>query len=241
VKTQWVPCNECGGADRKHRILFEKTNPISSLEEGWQYDEHHQLLECMGCESIRYRRYCIGDNNSGEYGERELYNIEVFPSAVGNPAIRPVRDFGHDDELEPLVPENVVKMYRETILALNSGARTLAGGGLRATVEAICLAKEITAGTLQVKIDALVSQGLLTEAQANLLHEERYLGNAALHELATPSKSDIEDGLQIVEGLIQTIYVLPAKAGRLRAKREANAKKKAAKRKQTKKPRTKRP
>ena len=50
------------------------------------------------------------------------------------------------------------------------------------------------------------------------------LGNAALHEMETPSVQDIEDGLEIVEGLINTIYILPSKAERLKKRREAKSK-----------------
>jgi hypothetical protein len=121
-------------------------------------------------------------------------------------------------------------MYKETIEAINAGIRTLAGGGLRAVVEAICLDKKITDGNLQKKIEELAKQGFLTKNQAELLHEERYLGNAALHELATPSGQDLEDGLGIVEGLIRTIYILPSKAKRLKERREAKAKPAPAKR-----------
>ena len=62
------------------------------------------------------------------------------------------------------------------------------------------------------------------ETLENLLHEERYLGNASLHELTTPSARDIEDGLGIIEGLINTIYILPSKAKRLKDRREAKGK-----------------
>jgi hypothetical protein len=88
-------------------------------------------------------------------------------------------------------------------------------------VEDICIDKNINGSSLLKKIDALASQGYLTAAQADLLHEERYIGNAALHEMATPSKQDLEDGLEIVEGLIRTIYILPYKAKRLKVRREA--------------------
>ena len=238
-RTVWVRCKECGNGHRNHRILFEQKKQFSDGDDGWSHDEHHQLIECMGCESIRYRLFSMSHDNINDRNELEPYNISVFPNGGGDTSTRAVIDFSDDDSIEPLVPENVVKMYRETVSALNSGARTLAGGGLRATVEAICLTQGITTGNLQNKIDELDKQNLLTKAQADLLHEERYIGNAALHELATPSKSDIEDGLQIVEGLINTIYVLPAKAKRLRERREAIAKKKAAKSAPTKKPGTK--
>ncbi|TWW11529.1 hypothetical protein E3A20_04650 [Planctomyces bekefii] len=116
-----------------------------------------------------------------------------------------------------------MKMYEETLAALDAAALTLAGGGLRATVEAICRNQGITNGTLEKKIDSLVQKQLLTSSQAELLHEERYIGNAALHEMTTPSAVDVEDGLQIVEGLINTIYILPEKAKRLKKVREKAA------------------
>jgi len=106
------------------------------------------------------------------------------------------------------------------------GAASLAveGGGLRAIVEAICLDQSVGGGTLQAKIDDLVGKGLLAKPQAELLHEERYIGNAALHEMLSPSKRDVEDGLAIVEGLMNTIYTLPLRAARLREKREKRTK-----------------
>jgi hypothetical protein len=62
-------------------------------------------------------------------------------------------------------------------------------------VEAICIDRKVSGQDLQKKIDDLVSKGLLEKPQADLLHEERYIGNAALHEILPPAKQEIEDGL----------------------------------------------
>jgi hypothetical protein len=172
----------------------------------------------MGCEKTKYVISTLDCLDC----DAEEENFIVYPDAPGTsdrrkPAIS-------IDEGGRLIPEPVWKMYKETIEALNANIRTLAGGGLRAVVEAICLDKNIEDGNLQKKIEELAKQNLLTKAQADLLHEERYLGNAALHELATPSVQDIEDGLEIVEGLINTIYILPSKAKRLKNRREAKGK-----------------
>jgi hypothetical protein len=51
------------------------------------------------------------------------------------------------------------------------------------------------------------------------LHEERYIGNDALHEMITPTKQDLEDGLKIVETIMNAIYVLPKRAARLKSNR----------------------
>jgi hypothetical protein len=188
----------------------------------------------MGCETIRYHRFSIGQNRDPYTNQPEPYDVHVYPDDDLNTEKRAVTDFGEEVMAKtgkPLVPENVWKMYRETNDALNAKARTLAGGGLRATVEAICLDRGITQGSLQNKIDELATRNLLTTSQAELLHEERYIGNAALHEMSTPSSQDIEDGLTIVEGLINTIYILPAQAEKLRKRRQSKPKRKTPRKK----------
>jgi hypothetical protein len=218
-------------------VLFQKKNSFGPDDDGWSYEEFHELIECNGCERIRYLTYKIYD--SPWVSEYERTEVMVFPNNPGGTLHRKAQDFTDSNSKISKVPDNVLKMYRETINALNSSALTLAGAGLRAIVEALCLTRGITNGNLANKINELVKKELLTKTQADLLHEERYLGNAALHELATPPHADIEDGLQIVEGLINTIYVLPEKANRLRKRREASSKRSAASHRTEKQPGTK--
>jgi len=167
----------------------------------------------MGCDSIRFR---ISETNSEggdpETDERIVYEHGLFPDdARGR----------RESEDSSKFPDDVAKMYLETIKCFNAGALTLAGGGLRAIVEAICKDRKVTGKDLAVKIGELVNQGYLVKAQADLPHEERYIGNFALHEMKTPTKEDLEDGLKIVEGLMNTIYVLPVRAERLRSRRDS--------------------
>jgi hypothetical protein len=228
-KTKWVLCASCGHQTRRHRILYEKNVQVGGdMDSGPEAIEHNRLVECMGCETIKYVL-----SRSNWYAdevppwENPETDVKVYPDAPGTRRQRSAAlslDDAIDDEGEPLIPIPVSKMYKETIDALNANIRTLSGGGLRATVEAICLDNKITQGTLQAKIDELAKRNLLTKSQAKLLHEERYIGNAALHELETPSTQDIEDGLGIVEGLINTIYILPHKAKRLQERRQAKKK-----------------
>jgi Domain of unknown function (DUF4145) len=223
-----VYCARCGDAERNHRILYEKATHFC-LDEGppsptnLDHIEYHRLAQCMGCDGIKYV-ISEADKDKTEFPPWEIVekHLKIYPDAPEAnqrvPAINQEQALGDDEKL--LIPPSVWKMYNETVQALNANIRTLAGGGLRATVEAICLDNEITQGNLQNKIDQLAEKNLLTKAQAELLHEERYIGNAALHELQTPTQQDIEDGLGIVEGLINTIYILPSRAKRLRKRRE---------------------
>jgi hypothetical protein len=219
-QTRWCPCASCGNGIRRHSILHETKISYGDFC-GLDHEVHHLFLQCMGCDSIRYQRYKTSPYRQDEFGNEEEFETAIWPENEHTGQRQHV-EFRDAKITGTIVPGNVMKMYLETIWAFNSDAKTLAGGGLRATVEAICIAQGLLKGTLEQKINELAKRGLLTTAQADLLHEERYIGNSALHELATPSKDDIEDGLQIVEGLITTLYVLPIKAERLKNRRSVS-------------------
>jgi hypothetical protein len=146
-----------------------------------------------GMQTIRYVTSTISSETPDNIPPSEN-DLKVYPEIPGANQQRLLAISQNDataDDGELLIPVSVWKIYKEAIDALNANIRTLAGVGLRATVEAVCLNNNIRDGTLETKIDELAKHNLLTAAQAELLHEERYLGNAALHELETPPAQDI--------------------------------------------------
>jgi hypothetical protein len=208
-----VPCIRCGGNPRNHSVVCEHVEPWKGDEEDNIDFDCYQIVKCLGCETIRFRqssRCCGGVGiRAGEWQE---YDIHIYPDLASGGL--PPEDRKH-------LPKDVAKMYLETIHCFNAGAHTLAGGGLRAIVEAICKHERASGKNLQAKISGLVTKGYMAQMQADLLHEERYIGNDALHEMKTPTRQDLEDGLKIVEGLMNTIYVLPERAARLKSSRAA--------------------
>jgi Domain of unknown function (DUF4145) len=202
-------CSSCGGS-RNHEVIATKTVDDSEEEIGYYGRTEYQIVRCQGCEDVRFRTSSINSEDLDEEGH-SVETVQVYPDNLqrGRPA---------NKELIGL-PSAVGAMYREALGAFNAGAKVLAGGGLRAIVEAICKDRSIKGKNLQEKIDRLVGEGLLAKPQADLLHEERYLGNAALHELEAPADSDLTLGFEIIEALLITIYVLPAKAKRLQRNR----------------------
>ena len=54
-KVTWVLCASCGHQSRKHRILHQKDLDVGGDEiVPPEQIEHHRLVECMGCETIKY-------------------------------------------------------------------------------------------------------------------------------------------------------------------------------------------
>lgn len=206
-----IPCSNCGGEPRNHEVLREFVETWEDDENGERGECTFQICRCKGCDLVRFREGSWSTYDQDlETGECPT-TIKIYPEAV--------QSEHHSIETMDL-PDSVSRIYSETIVAFNAGALTLAGGGLRAIVEAICIDRKVSGNNLQAKIDDLVAKCLLAKPQADLLHEERYIGNAALHEILPPARQEIEDGLAIVEGLMTTIYVLPLRAARLRKKRE---------------------
>lgn len=73
---------------------------------------------------------------------------------------------------------------------------------------------------LDGKINGLQERGLITKSQQCALHELRFLGNKALHDLDIPSKNELEIAFEIIEHLLLEIYELPIKTSELKTKRE---------------------
>jgi hypothetical protein len=199
-----VVCKKCGGGPRNHSVIAEENETLESPDGDITVWKCFQIVKCLGCETIRF----LHTETCSEAPEES--EVHVYPESQ-----EPKR-YAVDSRQ---FPADVSKMYVETVIAFNSGTNTLAGGGLRATVEAICKDQKVAGGNLKDRIDNLVKQGVLAKAQADFLHEGRLIGNEALHEMKTPTDQDIEDGLKIVEGMLNTIYVLPSHAARLKGKR----------------------
>jgi len=182
-----------------------------------------QIIQCRGCESVSFL-------------EKRLINIglaqpatseQVYPPRI----IRPVKQFDG-------IPERLDRIYKETLGSFNSESFILCAGGLRALVEGICAEQSITDGpkrnqesgefeinpdnqqikrgrTLECKIEGLAERHLLTSPEARALHQHRYLGNSALHELEVPSNERLAIAISIIEHAMETLYAIPAQAGNL--------------------------
>lgn len=111
------------------------------------------------------------------------------------------------------LPEKLKKIYEETINAFNSDLHMLSTVGLRSLIEGICDDKNITGGNLEKKIDGL--SNILPQNITTNLHNLRYMGNIAIHNLNPPKRSDLKIGIEISEDLLNFIYELDYKTSQL--------------------------
>lgn len=201
------PCASC---DRRtfHEVLH------SHVESEYEYrmDTAHQMLKCRGCHTVSFRKV-ERDYESAYPDDHDQDNWHVPEEITNYPSILE----GHR-ELDDVwsLPDIVRDIYTQSVQAIKEQSNTLAGIGLRATIEAICNDQSVAGRTLEKRIDALAKNGLISQRDAERLHAIRFLGNDAAHEIKRAVPKNLLIALRIIEHLLVNIYVLDNEAdGRL--------------------------
>ena len=212
-----LPCSECDNTTR-HQVLACATENQSS-DDGRYYWESYEIVACLGCETVSFRKNW---RSSDEDDVDE--NGEVYPA--NHPELFPPRRAGRKrlKRVENL-PSSVRNIYHEVHSAISNNQRVLAGIGIRALVEAVCAQKRAVGGNLEKKIDDLAARNVLTTSAAVTLHRTRLLGNAAAHEVARPNEEQLEAAMDIAEQLLMNVYILPKIGDRLRPVRSRKKRK----------------
>jgi hypothetical protein len=199
-------CRRCSRQTRQE-VLYAIENKADEP----YYNELHtwQVLRCMGCESIGFRyRYDDFDDVSELPSGRTQHATKYYryPNAI--PGHRPL-------EYLHAVPAVIRQVYNQTISAYAGDASILAGMGLRATIEAVCNHLAISGSSLEKRIDQLYKTGFISSNDKRRLHAIRFLGNDAAHEIRQPKAPELRVALEIVEHLINSVFILELRAKNL--------------------------
>lgn len=206
-----VLCRDCKKATN-HNVLLEHKECGGCADDEPRWWDSYQIIQCMGCEDISFRKTSESemdfDPNTGELQECEF----LYPDRLGD------RDpmLGYE-----AFPVKTKRIYLETLKALNNQIPILAAIGLRALIESICLEQKTKATILAKGIDELAEMGLLSAKQAEFLHNHRFMGNEAAHEIVAPKPEHLVAAVDIAETLLKTIYVLPDMAEQLKRRNAA--------------------
>jgi len=202
-----VSCAQCVRTTA-HQVLAEVE--VYWADDWYKAYTYYQIVQCRGCDHVSFR---MAESNSEDFDvddQGKPYHpetVRVFPSLVAGRA--PLRDAHH-------LPYPLDKIYAETHMALATPQPILAAVGIRVLIEAISKEKGAAGKSLMEKIDALVSMGVLTSDGAASLHMLRGLGNTATHEAKAFSHEQLTTAFDVVEHLLQGVYLLPLKAATLK-------------------------
>lgn len=160
----------------------------------------YRMVKCCGCEHVSFDIETLEESNVryNRDGMEEMYSEHTsYPEPEGKlTPIETTWDF----------PQDVLKIYRETVYAINAGCFTLAAAGFRAVIESICIDKQVSGKTLEIKINNMQKAGIITLADRNRFHTVRFLGNDSVHEIKTPERHTLLVVLEIIEGILKNLY-----------------------------------
>jgi hypothetical protein len=157
--------------------------------------------------------YMISYGDDGLNGENQIYESIYHPKRASSS--RPSKHFVN-------LPAKLGTLYSEVIKSKNEGSHLLCAVGLRSLIEGVCADKGIRGSNLEAKIEGMKS--LLPENIVKNLHEFRFMGNDAVHELEAPNSLELSVALDVIEDILNYFYALDYKANLLGRIREAQRK-----------------
>ena len=230
-----IYCISCSNSTN-HKIVGEykkKYTPNNTPGMEIEFAQGHwQILECLGCEEITFRETWINsEDRDSMTGEYDIFE-KLYPERSDK--VLPIKTFLN-------VPTTLKRIYREIIDCYNNEIYTMCAAGLRAIIEGLCADKKVKNGHVTVtnsdgstktvrkrnlmgKIEGLHEKGLLTRQHSEILHEHRFLGNDAVHDLKQPTQDELKLAIQIVEHTLENLYELKNKADEWRSKKNVSRK-----------------
>jgi hypothetical protein len=202
-------CSRCD-ALTKHEVCSSTSVWWDEKSVDIQGNDVYEIIRCRGCDQVSFRTAATNSEDMDQDEEGEIFHpekVELYPSRIMGRT--PLKE-------EHILPEKVRSIYKETHSALCAKLKILAGVGIRALVEAVCSQESAKGRNLEGKIADLIKKEVLTKKNADILQKTRLLGNRAAHETKTPSDEELDVAFDIVENLLETVYIIPKKAERLK-------------------------
>lgn len=206
----WVPCGDCG-KDTCHQILCGVATYDQNSENGIFIEENFYIIQCGGCRTVSFciKSVCSEDIDYGLPADKMYKAAEVTRVYPNRMADRSEIEYSY------FLPDKIYKIYKETLLAVCNNQPTLAGIGIRAIVETVCKDKAVKGDNLEKRIDGLATKGIVTEDGAKILHNLRFMGNKAAHEVKAHKQNELITALEVVEYTLKGVYILPLLAEKL--------------------------
>ena len=220
VKCHCIECKRETNSEILYNYKFEGSDEIEPGFEVHWFDDY-QVVRCLGCDYISFVKVSWFSEDCFESFEDGIKQTS-YPNIQKKVPLE-IKD----------IPDEILELYEEVTAAYNIEAYILVAGGLRAMIEAICSSKNIDRGqvpndqggtsckkTLEGKIFGLRDAGYISTKQVEALHELRFLGNTALHEIDKPTEVQVRIAFSIIESIMEVIFGFEDKSKKLRVFRQ---------------------
>jgi Domain of unknown function (DUF4145) len=190
---QTLHCNDCRRQTR-HELLKELSD---SGSEPWgeDYATHwtttDELFECRGCKAVLLRR-------THEFSEWEYPDVRYYPPRIAR----------HKPNWFEEIPAELQVVMGEVYNCLDANTTALPLMGLRAALDILIVDQIGDAGTFAEKLKKLEVSGVISSRNRSVLDAALDAGHAAAHRGWSPRVAQVHAVMDIVENLLQSLYLL---------------------------------
>jgi hypothetical protein len=203
-------CNKCLG-DRNHQILFTERNDWSDDDSPVYGTITWALIKCLGCDDVRLKHQHWFSEEMDCDGRPITYTNFYPPTQI-----RKKPEWAFLYLIKSPDKNEIRDLFDEIYLTFAAGALRLTIMGMRALVEKIMIEKVGDNDSFVENTKAFFEAGYVAKIQQPLFEDMLIeAGHGAMHRVWQPSAEDIATLLDILEGIMRTIYVDPHKAKRV--------------------------
>jgi hypothetical protein len=205
ARVERVHCNRCL-QETNHKVLFShersEEDEIDGEPVGITFTDSYSLLECLGCGDLTFR---WKQTSSAFEGEQT--------------ALFPPRTSRSIPKWELQLPLEIQELLREVYNALHVDGRRLAMMGARTIVERTMILKTGNdLGTFEKNLCDFQDAGFLSKRNREFLQTALEVGHAAAHRAHSAEPDVINTVMDIIENLLQAVFVLGDEAQRIRTR-----------------------
>lgn len=193
-------CNSCGHAT-KHHILFAHLTKDEHDEFGVLATAAYELLECCGCELV-----CLRETSW--WAPEDETRITIYPPRLAR----------RTPDWQFRLPMSIRAVLQEVYTALHANSLRLAMMGARAILDLTALDRVGDQGHFKAALQALNAAGVISAKAVDVLYAAFDAGSAAAHRGHEPSLREVTSVIDIIENLLQAVYVLNRVAESLKKK-----------------------
>ena len=196
-------CIDCGR--ETHHEILATYRQLPPEEYDYYAESLYSIIKCCGCDNVSFLHsfYDYEDVYINDEGKEECrVDKKQYPPFIKG--YQGLRENG-------LLPEEIRKIYNETLDVLKNDNLILAGIGLRTIIEAIAKNKNVNGKSLNIKINKLAQKGFISKADAERLHAIRFIGNDSAHEIMAYEQDKVIFCFEIIENILKSLYVFDEK------------------------------
>ncbi len=199
-------CNRCSG--KKNHVVLNEHRFYEEEDDGFWYECLYQIIQCAGCDQIKFRSKSTDSESWDE--ECSYYSrIKLYP-----PAIQRELPEWHDEIALP----GLYQVMQETYTALQNDSYILATVGIRTIIDLVITDKIGDVGGFQTKLKELVKRKIINEDEKDIINYVIELGNASAHRAYHPDSKVVTPAIDIIEAILERLYVYPNKVSQLKSK-----------------------